>query len=220
MEWLTLTITLLLVMDPFGNIPALIGLLETVPPERRRRVILRECLIALALLLMFLVAGPQMMRLLGLDQPALSIAGGVVLILIALRLLFPGRGGVMGDESIEGEPLIVPIATPLIAGPSAIATVILVHGTSDRWFSTGLLALGVAWGITTVVLLLAPEVIKILGKRLLIAAERLTGLLVAVIAVQMILGGSRCLLRASSVHFTNATSSSETSSSNDASEPR
>ena len=189
MEWLTLTITLLLVMDPFGNIPILVRLLEGVNPKRRRRVILRECLIALGLLLLFLLAGPQLMRVLGLEQPALSVAGGVVLILIALRMLFPGRGGVMGEEATDGEPFIVPIATPLIAGPSAIATIILVHGTSDQWFNTGLLALGTAWCLTTIVLLLAPEVIKFLGKRLLIAAERLTGLLLTVIAVQMMLGG-------------------------------
>ncbi len=189
MEWLTLAITLLLVMDPFGNIPVLIGLLEDVAPERRRKVILRECLIALGLLLLFLVAGPKVMDLLGLQQPALAVAGGVVLILIALRMLFPGKGGVMGEESVGGEPFIVPIATPLIAGPSAIATVILLHGTSERWFSTGLLAVGLAWGITAVVLLLSPELIRVLGKRLVIAAERLTGLLLTVIAVQMILGG-------------------------------
>lgn len=195
MEWLTLTITLLLVMDPFGNIPALVGLLENVAPERRRRVILRECLIALGLLLVFLVVGPQLMGLLGLEQPSLSIAGGVVLMLIALRLLFPSPGGVMGGDPIEGEPLIVPIATPLIAGPSAIATVILIHGTSERWFSTGLLAVGVAWGITAIVLVLAPEVIKILGKRVLTAAERLTGLLVTVIAVQMILSGIEMFIK-------------------------
>lgn len=195
MEWLTLTITLLLVMDPFGNIPVLIGLLEEVGPKRRRRVILRECLIALGLLLLFLLAGPQLMRVLGLEQPALSVAGGVVLILIALRMLFPGRGGVTGEESPEGEPLIVPIATPLIAGPSAIATIILVHGTSERWFSTGLLALGIAWGLTTVLLLLAPEVIRLLGKRLLVAGERLTGLLLTVIAVQMMLGGIEAFIK-------------------------
>ncbi|MEM6259164.1 MAG: MarC family protein [Planctomycetota bacterium] len=194
MEWLTLTITLLLVMDPFGNIPALIGLLETVAPQRRRRVILRECLIALGLLLLFLFAGPRLMSLLGLDQPALNIAGGVVLVLIALRMLFPSKGGVMGEEAIEGEPLIVPIATPLIAGPSAVATVVLIHSTSSNWFTNGMIAVGGAWGITTLVLLLSPEVIKLLGKRVLIAAERLTGLLLTVIAVQMILGGIKMFM--------------------------
>lgn len=195
MAWLTLSITLLLVMDPFGNIPILMNLLQDVAPERRRKVILRECLIALVLLLLFLVAGPQLMRLLGLEQPALSVAGGVVLILIALRMLFPGQGGVMGEESVGGEPFIVPVATPLIAGPSAIATVVLIHGSSAQWFTNGLYAVGLAWGVTFCVMMLAPELTRLLGKRLLIAGERLTGLLLTVIAVQMILGGIEAFIK-------------------------
>lgn len=189
MDWLALAITLLLVMDPFGNTPILIALLEDVAPARRRPIILRECLVALGMLLVFLLAGPQLMRFLGLDPPALNVAGGVVLMLISLRILFPSRGGIMGEESVEGEPFIVPIATPLIAGPSAIATVILLHSTSEQWFSTGLIAVGLAWAATTLILMLAPEIMRLLGKRMLIAVERLTGLLLTVIAVQMILSG-------------------------------
>lgn len=194
MNWLTLSITLMLVMDPFGNVPILLGLLEDVAPERQRKVILRECLIALGLLLVFLVAGPQLMKLLGLEQPSLSVAGGVVLILIALRMLFPIKGGVMGEEA-SGEPLIVPIATPLIAGPSAIATVILLHGSSDQWFVNGLLAVGLAWCVVAAVLLLSSQVMRLFGKRLMIAAERLTGLVLTVIAVQMILSGIEMFIK-------------------------
>lgn len=189
MSWLSLAITLVLVMDPFGNVPILMGLMEGVAPERRRWVIVRECLIALFLLLLFLVAGPQLMRLLGLEQPALSVAGGVVLMLIALRMLFPGQRGVMGEEMVGGEPLIVPIATPLIAGPSAIATVILVHGSSESWFAEGLLGVGLAWVVVTGLLVLSPQLMRLLGKRLIGAAERLMGLLLTVIAVQMVLSG-------------------------------
>ena len=189
MEWLTLAITLLLVMDPFGNVPVLMGMLEQVSPTRRRKIILRECLIALFLLLLFLVAGPQLMGVLGLKQPSLSVAGGVVLFLIALRLLFPHKDGPMGESTFEGEPLIVPIATPIIAGPSAVATVILIHGTTDNWFIEGLIGVGLAWGLVTCVLLFSASIMRVVGKRLLIAAERLTGLLLTVIAVQMILGG-------------------------------
>ncbi|MFK7790346.1 MAG: MarC family protein [Phycisphaeraceae bacterium] len=195
MHWLTLSITLLLVMNPFGNAPILMGLLQDVSKDRLRKVILRECVFALLLMLLFLVAGPQLMRLLGLNQPSLSVAGGIVLLLIALRMLFPGRGGVMGDESLDGEPFIVPIATPLIAGPSAIATVILLHGSTANWLSTGLLAVGLAWSLTTCVLLLSPELIKLLGKRLVAASERLTGLLLTVIAVQMVLGGIEIFIK-------------------------
>ena len=189
MNWLTLAITLFLVMDPFGNVPILLGLLDQVSPDRRRKVILRECLIALFLLLLFLVAGPQLMRLLGLGQPSLSVAGGVVLFLIALKMLFPSEGGMGAEKKIEGEPLIVPIATPLIAGPSAIATVILIHGTNENWFIEGLIGVGVAWALATSVLLCSASILKLLGRRLVIATERLTGLLLTVIAVQMVLSG-------------------------------
>jgi multiple antibiotic resistance protein len=189
MNWLTLAITLFLVMDPFGNVPVLMGMLDQVTPNRRRFIILRESLIALGLLLLFLVAGPKLMDLLGLEQPSLSVAGGVVLFLIAVRMLFPGKGGVMGEDKIGGEPLIVPIATPLIAGPSAIATVVLIHGTNENWFVEGLIGVGLAWALGTSVLLFAATILRLLGSRLMVAAERLTGLLLTVIAVQMILGG-------------------------------
>ncbi|MBX2852288.1 MAG: MarC family protein [Phycisphaeraceae bacterium] len=194
MNWLTLSITLFLVMDPFGNVPVLMGMLDEVSPKRRRIIILRESLIALGLLLLFLVAGPKLMNLLGLEQPSLSVAGGVVLFLIALRMLFPSKGGVMGEDKIGGEPLIVPIATPLIAGPSAIATVILIHGTSENWFVEGLIGVGLAWALGTSVLLFAATILRLLGRRLMVAAERLTGLLLTVIAVQMILGGIKVFL--------------------------
>lgn len=195
MAWLTLAITLLLVMDPLGNVPVLTSLLDKTPPHRRRRVILRECVIALGILLLFLVAGPKCMSLLGLEQPSLSVAGGVVLMLIALRMLFPSKGGIMGEEGHEGEPFIVPIATPLIAGPSAIASVILLHSSSAHWFFDGTIAVGIAWSITTAVLLFAPDLIRLLGKRLLIAGEKLTGMLLTVIAVQMILGGIETFIK-------------------------
>ncbi|MEM6507717.1 MAG: MarC family protein [Planctomycetota bacterium] len=189
MEWLTLTITLILVLDPFGNIPVLIALLQGVAPERRRRVIFRECVIALGLLLVMLLAGPQLMGLLGLEERALRVAGGVVLMLIALRMLFPGREGAMGNEAVGGEPFIVPIAIPLIAGPSAVVTVVLMQSSMVRWLTNGLVALGLAWVVTLIVLLFAPELMRLLGKRALIAAERLTGLLLTVFAVQMMLSG-------------------------------
>ena len=129
---LTGIITLFLVMDAFGNMPIVAGLLDRVAPDRRRTVIARESVVALVLLLVFLLVGPKLLGLLGIDQPALRVAGGVVLLLIALRMLFPQKGGVMGESDTDGEPLIVPIATPLIAGPSAIATVMLLHGDSAQ----------------------------------------------------------------------------------------
>src|SRR5690606_8262957 len=113
-------------LDPVGNIPVWTALLRDVPAARRRWVIFRECLIALAVLVAFVFAGPALLRLLAVDGPALQIAGGVVVFLIALRMMFPRSGGVFGDEMMRGEPLIVPLAVPLLAGPSAIAAVMLL----------------------------------------------------------------------------------------------
>ncbi|MEM9347016.1 MAG: MarC family protein [Planctomycetota bacterium] len=195
MEWLTLAITLILVMDPFGNIPVLMALLQGVAPERSRKVIFRECVIALVLLLVMLLAGPQLMGLLGLEERALRVAGGVVLMLIALRMLFPGRHGAVGSEAVDGEPFIVPIAIPLIAGPSAVVTVVLMQSSMVQWLTQGLIALGLAWAVTLIVLLFAPELMRLLGKRVLIAAERLTGLLLTVFAVQMMLSGIEMFIK-------------------------
>lgn len=179
---------LLFVMDPFGNIPLVLSLLKDIPVERRRRVILRELLIALGVLLLFLVAGQPILDLLGLQQESVTIAGGIVLGIIALRLIFPRRDGVMGAQP-EGEPLIVPLAIPLIAGPSAMATVILISQSGSGAFPRGVQAILLAWGITAALLLAAPALYRLLRDRGLQAVERLTGMLLVMIAVQMVLSG-------------------------------
>lgn len=184
-------ITLFLVLDPLGNIPIFLGVLDGVAPERRRAVIIREMVIALAILSLFLAFGKFILAGMGISQPALSIGGGVVLFLIAIRMIFPGRRGVVdGDEPRAGEePLIVPLAVPLVAGPSAMATLIL-FGTQqpDRlldWFG----ALAIAWTASLVVLLASDLLRRLLGRRGLAAVERLMGMILTTIAVQMLLTG-------------------------------
>jgi len=189
MSTVTAAITLFFVLDPFGNAPIFMAVLGKTDPKRHRRIILRECLIALGILLVFFLVGAKILELLGLTQPALGMAGGLVLFLIALRMLFPRPGGVLGDEDTDGEPFIVPLAVPMMAGPSSIATVMLLHGqagaASEGGLLAGFIAVLVAWGASAGLLLLAPEVSRIMGKRLSTAAERLMGLLLTVIAVQM-----------------------------------
>lgn len=191
---LTGIITLFLVMDAFGNMPIVAGLLDRVAPERRRMVIARESVVALMLLLVFLLVGPRLLGLLGIDPPALRVAGGVVLLLIALKMLFPQKGGVIGDSATDGEPLIVPIATPLIAGPSAIATVMLLHGDSARALGQGVVTVVIAWSATALVLLLSPMLMQWMGHRLALALERLMGMLLTVVAVQMLMTGIRTFI--------------------------
>ncbi len=181
-------ITLLLVMDPFGNIPAFVSILKNVPARRRRLVILREMVIALGALTLFLFFGRYILEGMGIGEPALGIAGGIILFLIAIRMIFPARILYSDDEAV-GEPIIVPLAIPLIAGPSSMATVILLStqypGRNGTWF----LALFAAWTATSLVLLLSESLCRVLGDRVLKAIERLMGMILTTLAVQMLLTG-------------------------------
>lgn len=183
---------LFFVMDAFGNAPLALTLLKDVPASRRRKVVLRELLIALAVLVFFLYLGQEILTFLGLHEQSVSIAGGIVLGVIGLRMIFPRADGVMGHQ-VAGEPFIVPLAIPLIAGPSAMATVILMARSDPTSMSKWLLALLVAWAGTAVVLLSAPLLLRVLRVRGLAALERLMGMLLIMIAVEMVLTGMLAL---------------------------
>ncbi|MBS1215693.1 MAG: hypothetical protein H6R20_667 [Proteobacteria bacterium] len=182
------TILLVLVLDPFGNVPLVASALKAVPEHRRARVVLRELAIAYAVLVLFLVGGGPLLALLNLSETSLSIAGGVILFLIALRMVFPRGEGLLG-EIPEGEPLIVPIAIPLIAGPSALATVIVLASRSPQGVTGGLAALTLAMAVSALVLVFAERIARRLGKRGTAALERLMGLLLTAIAVELTLSG-------------------------------
>ena len=188
-ELLSAVVTLFLVMDPLGNVPLFLSVLKTVPAERRRVVIARELAIAFLVLVLFLLAGGRLMQFLGLEQPAIGIAGGIVLFLIAIRMVFPSETKRFGGTTPEGEPFIVPLAIPLVAGPSALATVILLQATLDRLELLG--ALAIAWGVSAVILLSSTMLYRVLRERGLIAVERLMGMLLVMLAVQMLMNGLR-----------------------------
>ena len=187
-------VILLLVTDPIGNIPLFVALLRPVPPERRVRVILRECAIALAVLMVFAVFGRWLLELFGLSDQSLNLAGGVILFLIALRMIFRGPEGIFG-ESPSGEPLIVPLAIPSIAGPAAIATVILLVSRAPQRMAEWLAAVAVVMTVSLLALLLAERIIRWVGERALVAFERLMGLLLTAIAVEMLLRGIEGFIR-------------------------
>lgn len=185
-------VLLFFVMDPLGNVPLFMAALRGVPPERHRAVILRELLIALLVLVAFLFAGPALLALLHVSGTALTVAGGVVLLLIALRMVFPA--GEHQREEAGPEPFIVPLAIPYVAGPSAMATVLLFTSREpERWLAW-LTALGLAWFASGVVLYFAAGFARVLGARGLIAIERLMGMLLVVVSVEMILSGLRAYL--------------------------
>ncbi len=181
-------VLLFFVMDPFGNIPMVLSLLKDVAPERRRKVVLRELVIALLVLLFFLFLGQQILDFLGLHEESVSIAGGIVLAVIGLRMVFPRPEGVMGQQP-EGEPFIVPLAVPLIAGPSAMAMVILMARSDPSAMGMWTLALLLAWVGTAAVILASPLLMKLLRQRGLAALERLMGMLLIMLAVEMVVDG-------------------------------
>ncbi|HEU0198578.1 MAG TPA: MarC family protein [Nevskiaceae bacterium] len=188
MTLLSATVLLFLVTDPLGNVPFFISALQRVPPERRTHVVVRELLIALAVLVLFLFLGQYAMRVLGLTQPALGVAGGVVLLLIALRMVFPSREHPL-EESVDSEPFIVPLAIPYVAGPSAIATVLLLMSRDPARWPEWLAALVIAWLLGAVVLVSGTAFQRFLGRHGLVAIERLMGLILVAIAVQMTMNG-------------------------------
>lgn len=186
----TAAITLFLVLDPLGNIPVFLSVLNNVEPARRRKIIAREMVIALIILSLFLFFGRYILSGMNISQPALSIGGGVILFLIALRMIFPNRhtSATETNESDE-EPLIVPLAIPLVAGPSAIATLILFSTQSPDRLGDWMIALVAAWLAAAIVLVSADVLRRALGRRGLAALERLMGMILTTMATQMLLSG-------------------------------
>lgn len=179
---------LFLILDPLGNVPVFLSLLRRLPPERQRFVLARELLIALLVLMLFLWGGQYALEVMHLRQESVSIAGGIVLFLIGIRMIFPPPEGLMG-EIPEGEPFIVPMAIPLVAGPSGMAAVMLMGSQEpDRMWAWSL-ALMIAWGATAAILFSATFIYKWLGARAMTAIERLMGMLLVAISVQMFLDG-------------------------------
>lgn len=179
---------LFFILDPLGNIPVFLSVLKDLPPARQRKVLARELLIALVVLMLFLWGGQYALELMHLRQESVSIAGGIVLFLIGIRMIFPKPEGLMGAIP-DGEPFIVPMAIPLIAGPSGMAAVMLMGSNEPGRLGEWSLALLLAWGATAAILLSAPLLYKLLGSRALTALERLMGMLLVAISVQMLLDG-------------------------------
>jgi len=177
-----------LVIDPLGGIPFILTALQPVPPERRRRVLLRELLLAYGVMVGFLFAGSSLLNVLQISEPALTIAGGVILFLIALRLVFPSPDRSL-QEDFQGEPFLVPLAIPYLAGPSLLATESLLMSREPHRWPEWLGALTVAWLAAGVILLLAGQLSALLGRRGLLAMERLTGMILVALAVEMFLSG-------------------------------
>lgn len=180
---------LFLVMDPLGNIPFFMTSLRTVARERRQWVIARELLIALAVMVVFLFAGQGLLGVLHVSPEALTAAGGVILLLIAVRMVFPSPETTLEEVGLPDEPFIVPLAIPYTAGPSLLATeILLMSQDAGRW-PAWLAAVLMAWAASSVILFLSGYLERLLGERTLRALERLMGMILVLVSVQMLLTG-------------------------------
>lgn len=188
------SVLLFLVMDPFGNIPFFLSALKHVDPARQPRVVVRELLIALFTLVVFLFAGQYLLKALNISAPALTVAGGIILFLIAIKMIFPPPGPT--GEQLEGEPFIVPLAIPYVAGPSALSSVLFIMNQEPERWPEWLAALFIAWLLTCAIIFPASRLRSFLGKRGLIAMERLMGMILVTIAVEMLMSGLREYLQA------------------------
>jgi multiple antibiotic resistance protein len=189
MEIISAATLLFLVMDPLGNIPIFLSVLEDVAPERRTRVLVRELLLAFLVLVIFLFFGQYLLGFLQLSEHSIRIAGGIIMFLIALKMVFPVKRMAHAAEDMQGEPLLVPLAIPLVAGPSAMAVVMLMATNNPERMTDWLLALFAAWLLSSLILVSANGLKRFLGHRGLIAMERLMGMLLIAVAVQMLLEG-------------------------------
>lgn len=186
----TAAVTLFLIMDPLGNVPIFNAILSNIEPKRRSKIVARELVIALVILLGFLFAGNSILSFLGLTQSSLNIAGGVLLFIISLRMIFPGRRGSVDDVE-EEEPFIVPLAMPMIAGPSTIAVLLLLSSNQPDQITEWSIALFLSWVVTTILLVLSPRILSVIGQRGSRALERLMGMILIILATQMLLNGIR-----------------------------
>lgn len=192
MELFSLVFSLFILMDPIGNIPIYVSVLRHIDPKRQKIIIFRELAIALVILLSFVYIGEPLLDLLKVNKATVTISGGIILFLIAIRMVFPTKKNQLRHEK---EPFIVPLAIPLVAGPATLAAIIIYSHRVDH-LGILVLAITLAWIASLTILLLSPLLKKLLGDRGVIALERLMGLILTLMSVQMFLEGIQAFLYA------------------------
>ncbi|MCV2885647.1 YhgN family NAAT transporter [Aestuariibacter sp. AA17] len=188
MDTWSAAVTLFLIMDPLGNLPVFLSVLKKIEPKRRRIILARELVFSLVIMMVFLFSGQAVLDFLSVKQQAVSIAGGIILFLIGIRMIFPQPGGVVGLADGE-EPFLVPLAIPMIAGPSILAALILLANQDPTRMTDWSIALLSAWGVSAAILMFSSNLHRVLGERGLTAIERLMGMILIMISVQMFLDG-------------------------------
>ena len=188
MDTWSAAIMLFLIMDPLGNLPIFMSILKSIEPKRRKKVLARELSFSLIIMLVFLFSGQAVLDFLNVKQQAVSIAGGIILFLIAIRMIFPQPGGPVGLTG-DQEPFLVPLAIPMVAGPSVLAALILLANQDPGRMMDWTVALLAAWGASATILMFSGTLHRLLGERGLTAVERLMGMILIMIAIQMFLDG-------------------------------
>ncbi|WP_411705115.1 YhgN family NAAT transporter [Edaphovirga cremea] len=194
-EMISVTVLLFLIMDPLGNLPIFMSVLKHLEPKRRRVVVIREMLIALLLMLIFLFAGEKILAFLNLRTETVSISGGIILFLIAIKMIFPSHESSASGLPAGEEPFLVPLAIPLVAGPSILAALMLLSHQYPHQISHLVVALLIAWGLSMVILILSDVFLRLLGDKGVSALERLMGLILVMLSTQMFLDGIRAYLK-------------------------
>ena len=182
MSFMTLVILIFILLSSYAQIPVFMSMLKHLEPKQQKKAILREMFFALIILLIFISFGPKVLDIIGIKQPILGITGGGLLLIIALNMIFPKE-----SSSTQGlphhEPFIVPLAMPCIAGPGTITTLMVLTDKEGILMASS--ALFLAWIPSTLLLLAAPYIKRYFGEKGLIAIERLGGMIIALIGIQM-----------------------------------
>ncbi|MXP51298.1 YhgN family NAAT transporter [Pantoea sp. SoEX] len=189
------TILLLLIMDPLGNLPIFMSILKYIEPKRRKIILVREMIIALIIMLIFLFSGEPILNFLNLRTESVSISGGIILFLIAIKMIFPSSEDNNTVLQAGEEPFLVPLAIPLVAGPSLLATLMMLAHQYSNQMHIIIISILIAWVLTLIILLLSELFLHILGERGVNALERLMGLVLVMLATQMFLDGIRVYLK-------------------------
>lgn len=191
-EMISATILLILIMDPLGNLPIFMSVLKNLKPYRQRIVLIREMILALIIMLLFLFSGEQILKILSLKTETVSISGGIILFLIAIKMIFPADDNSANITiSTREEPFLVPLAIPLVAGPSLLATLMLLSHQYPNKILLLIGALLIAWSISLIILLLSEIFLHLFGYKGVNASERLMGLILIMLSTQMFLDGIR-----------------------------
>lgn len=189
-----LSFSFFLLMDPIGNVPLYITILDPIPQQRRKKIIIREMMISLFIILLFAFLGEGILNLLKITPSTLSISGGILLFLIAIKMIFSSESAENPIFESKKEPFIVPLAVPLVAGPSILAAV-MIYAKKEQSLAILVLSILIAWIASFIILILSDELRKILKENALLALQRLMGLILTLIAVEMFMEGLELFLK-------------------------